>query len=303
MKTLSLIDFFRDYYRPNRLLGKSENTNRLYLLSIDSFGKTVGTVAKLEHLTDANVARHMQRVVDAGRSPSTANKDRAQLCAMWRYSVKIKLLEHWPTINPMTEPQRTPRAWLPDEVAKLFGAIDKQEGYFGNVPRSLWWHTLVLVLLDTGERISAIRNARWDWFSGEWFTVPAEARKGKRRDRTYRVSPMTLGYLMAIQQVSPECPFPWQYSDLYLWRLFGDLLKSAGLPSARGDKFHRIRKTTASVIHAAGMDAQDVLDHANRKTTLRYLDPRYVRTQQACDVLADFLAKPTRKPSPKRDTA
>ena len=257
MTDQTLSSFFETTYRPNRLLGKSANTTRLYKLSIDSFGKTVKTVPRLQHLTDANLARHMQRVVDLGRSPGTANKDRAQLCAMWRYATKLKLLEHWPTINPMIEPERTPRAWMPDEIERLFGAIDRQTGYFEDVPRSLWWKTLTLLLLDTGERISAIRQAQWSWLSGDWFTVPAEARKGRRRDRSYRLGSKTIGHLMAINQVSKSQPFPWPYHDLYLWRLFGDLLQDAGLPADRADKFHRLRKTTASVTHAAGLNARD----------------------------------------------
>lgn len=289
---MKLQDFFDTYYRPQRLLGKSPNTTRLYKFSIRAFAKTVGTDPKLSHLTDDNLIEHMQRVVDAGRSPATANKDRDQLLTIWRHANRLGMVDNYPNCPRLKEPQRTPQAWLPEEFENLLATIETEDGYFDSVPRSLWWRTLILTCLDTGERITAIRQAKWDWFSGEWFTVPAEARKGGRRDRAYRLSNETLGHLLAVRMVSPKNPFPWPYCDMYLWTLFGNLLKKAGLPSGRRDKFHKIRRTTGSVAHAAGLDAQEVLDHQSRRTTQRYLDPRFQRDRQACDVLAEFLAKP-----------
>lgn len=284
--------FFDTHYRPQRLLGKSPNTVRLYNLSIRSFGKTVATVPKLKHLTDMNVIAHMQRVVDLGRSPATANKDRDQLLTIWRHAHRLGLVGQYPNCPRLNEPQRTPQAWLPEEFERLLEAIEQEEGYFDSVPRSLWWRTLILICLDTGERITALRQAKWDWFSGEWFTVPAEARKGGRRDRAYRLSVETIGHLEAVRMVSPKSPFPWPYCDMYLWILFGKLLEKSGLPNTRRDKFHKIRRTTGSVAHAAGLDAQEVLDHQSRRTTQRYLDPRFQRDRQACDVLSKFLGKP-----------
>jgi len=152
---------------------------------------------------------------------------------------------------------------------------------------------MILLALDTGERIGALRQASWGWFRGEWFNVPAEARKGGRRDRAYRLGSDTIGHMLAIRLVSPAKPFPWQYCDMYLWNLFGKLLESAGLPATRRDKFHKLRRTTASAVHAAGMDAQEALDHQYRRTTSRYLDPRFTASRQPCDVLAEFLANPT----------
>ena len=294
-----LTDFFNDHYRPQRLLGKSKNTTRLYLFSIRSFGKTLATAPKLADLTDTNLIRHMQSVIDNGRAPATANKDRDQLLTIWRHAHRLGMVEGFPNVPRLNEPERTPQAWLPDEFARLLDTIDRQEGCFCDVPRSLWWKSLVLVCLDTGERITAIREARWDWFSDEWFQVPAEARKGSRRDRSYRLSNETLGHLEAIRLVSPSKPFPWPYCEMYIWSLYGKLLEEAGLPAGRRDKFHKIRRTTGSVAHAAGMDAQEVLDHQYRRTTNRYLDPRFTRDRQACDVMSDFLANPVK--TTKRD--
>ena len=102
-----LIDFFETYYRPQRLLGKSENTNRLYRMSISSFGKTVITKPTLADLTDANVIKHMQRLLDNGRSPATANKDRSQLLTLWRHAHRLKLVDSWPNVVEKTSSSET----------------------------------------------------------------------------------------------------------------------------------------------------------------------------------------------------
>ena len=287
---MTLTKFFHDIYRPQRLLGKSDNTTRLYLISIRNFGRTLTTEPTLADLTDLNLIRHIQRMRDAGRSPATCNKDRAQLLTLWRHAHRLGLVAVYPNVPQLIEPIRTPEAWLAGDIARLFDAIDKQTGHFGRVPRRLWWRTLLLLCLDTGERIGAVRQARWDWLCGDWLRIPAEARKGGRRDRAYRLSVDTLGHLAEVRTRSPVDVFPWPYCPVYLWTLFGDLLKSAGLPSDRRHKFHMLRRTTASVVHAAGMDAQDVLDHQYRRTTQRYLDPRFAPNRQACDALAEFLS-------------
>ena len=286
---MQLERFFDKHYRPQRLFGKSPNTTRLYLISIRNFAKSIGKSPHLDDLTDENVRNHMQSMLNNGRTAATANKDRAQLLTLWRHAHRLGLIDRYPQVPQLLEPQRTPEAWTADQIHKLLNAAEKQVGHFGSVPRGLWWTALILLALDTGERIGALRQARWSWFSGQWINVPAEARKGGRRDRAYRVGPETFGHLMAIRLVSPRTVFPWQYSEGYLWRLFGELLESAGLPSGRRDKFHRLRRTTASAVHAAGMDAQEALDHQYRRTTKRYLDPRFSPSDQACDVLGRFL--------------
>lgn len=284
-----LTDFFESTYRTERLLGKSENTNRLYRISIRNFAKTLGKQPNLDDLTVAKVCRHMQRMLDDGKAAATANKDRAQLVTIWRYAFQKTLVAEFPNVPQLTEPERTPVAWLPEEFSRLIDTIDQLDGMLVHVPRSLWWRTILLVCLDTGERIGAIRIAKWEWIYGEWLNVPAEARKGKRRDRAYRLNSETIGHLQAIRLASPSRPFPWPYCEDYLWTKYNEILKAAGLPHGRRDKFHKIRRTTASVSNAAGMDAQEVLDHAYRRTTQRYLDPRFTRDKQACDVIGAFL--------------
>lgn len=288
-----LIDYFTDHYKPRRLLGKSPHTTRLYKASIKAFGQTLGKKPTLDDLTDENLILHLQRRIDDGLSVATANKDRSQLLAIWRQAFRQKMIDTLPDVPEMPEPQRTPVAWLPQEVEKLFGAIYKSDGEIGGVPSRLWWDGLIRLSFDTGERIGALRAARWDWINDEWINFPAEVRKGRKRDRSYKMSQATRGSLNRLRPHTGgvEC-FPFPYSETYIWKLYKRLLERAGLPSNRKCLFHRNRRTVASVVYASGHDAQDALDHTHKRTTQQYLDPRYKRDISVCDILAAYLANP-----------
>ena len=162
-----------------------------------------------------------------------------------------------------------------------------------------------MLALDTAERIGAVAPASWHWLEGQWVHVPAEVRKNGRRDRRYFISSTTCGLINRIRQyrADDELIFPWPYSKQYLWQKYDRILQDARLPHGREDKFHRLRKTTASVVHAAGMNAQEALDHQNRRTTRRYIDPRFVQSAKPSDEISKFLSTPTetnrRRRSPK----
>lgn len=295
---MHLSDFFETVYLPRKLFGRSPQTARLIRYSIDSFEKTLKRKPVIDDLCDDNIRRHMMRVIADGKSVATANKDRAQLCAVWRFAFLLRYIDHQPTVQQLPQPERVPRAWEQHEVQSLLDACGRLKGKVGQIPARYWWSSLIETCLDTGERIGAVSSARWDWLSGRWLLVPAEFRKGGKRDRQYRLNASTVCAITKMRTYTEgDAIWPWPYTHTYLWTKFKTILKAAGLPTDRRSSFHRIRRTVASVCHAAGMNAQDVLDHADRRTTRNYLDPRFNRDRQACDVLADFLANPRRDDS------
>jgi integrase len=60
-----------------------------------------------------------------------------------------------------------------------------------------------------------------------------------------------------------------------VWAWLTSILIAAGLPHGPKDKFHKIRKTTAShIAKAAGASmASAVLGHSDVEVTKRYIDP------------------------------
>lgn len=297
-----LSEFFKTVYTPRKLRGASVNSFRLYRLCISQFGKTLGRDATIDDLTEENVLRHLARRSNV--APATRNKELSQLSAMWRLASRQGMVEGWPTIPPEPEPERAPIAWLADEVEALLAAADRQPGRIGMIPARLWWSALLRVIFDSGERISAVRVARWDWLSGDWLTIPAEARKKKTRDRKYLLNPETIKALSELRRCGDiRDVFPWPYRPNYLWLKYNKVLESAGLPTSSEHKFHCCRKTLGSVVYSAGMDPQDALDHSDRRTTKRYIDPRFQREKQPSELLAEFLANPSlRASAPSQST-
>lgn len=288
--------YFEDVYRIKKLWGKSPNTSRLYRLSIRSFERTLGRPANLADLTNENVMRHMDRVLALGRSKATANKDREQLLVIWRHAARAKLVKNWPDVPKAIEPVRTPEAWLAEDLEALLAAARRQPGTIGRAPAALFWEALIRVCLDTAERIGAVMGLGWDDLDRDWLLVRAELRKGSKRDKRYQLSSETLDLLGQLRKYTggQKTIFHWPLHPTYLWAKYGQVVKSAGLPNGRKCKLHRLRKTTASIAYACGLDAQAILDHQERRTTESYLDPRFTRQDQASDVVSAYLADKTR---------
>ena len=100
---MTLQQFFEQTYQPLRLLGKSKRTVTLYEYSIRLFEETLGRPAELSDFTDVAIAKHLQRLLDQQRSPHGVNKERAQLCAMWNFAAKKRLVEAFPTVPTITD--------------------------------------------------------------------------------------------------------------------------------------------------------------------------------------------------------
>jgi integrase len=288
---MRISEYFESIYRVKKLWGKSENTVRLYRLSVRSFGKTLGRDADLADLTNENVMLHMQRVLSNGRSKATANKDREQLLVLWRHAFRAGLIKTWPDVPKCVEAQRTPEAWLIDDLEALLESARSQPGQIGTAPAGLFWEALIRICLDTAERIGAVMGLKWDDVERGWVMVRAELRKGSRRDKRYQLSRETIALLAELRKFNGRHAtiFHWPHHWTYLWARYGKVVKGAGLPSGRKCKLHRLRKTTASIAHASGLNAQELLDHQHRRTTNAYLDPRFTRDEQASDVVQSYL--------------
>jgi integrase len=296
---MKLTELFNDY-KAKRLRFKSPNTARLYHHTIRSFGKTLGRDPTIADLTNDLVEQHMARIIDGGGSPASANKDRSQLLALWRFAATHKIVEHWPDVQIANEPEAVPLGWLPGDLEKLLAAAETERGFLGEVPARLWWSALFRVLRATGERIGAIVHLERHHLQGDWLLVPAEHRKGKRRDRLYPIGADAAEAVRALIAAtkSGNLIFPFPFAATYLYKKLNHVLLRAGLPIDRRSKFHRMRRTVASAVAQAGGDPTAALDHASPKTTKKYLDPRIVGAVQVADILAAYLANPT-KPAPE----
>lgn len=292
-----LLTFLNDFYVTQRLIGKSHKTARLYRCSVSQFSKYLGRDALLSDLTDATMAAFLRHRLDTGTTKATAEKDRVQISAIWRFAHAKQEVERLPTIQSISVPVVAPVAWTMDELGQLLEScrttggvyVDNQRAQWA-VTRAVWWTALHHVLWCTGERIGAVLQLRWRDIDGSTINFPAEIRKRGLRYNHREIDQQCVDALAKMQDAwfcaDPDClVFPWSLTSSMIWTHYREILKDAGLPQDRLSKFHRIRKSVASHIQAKGGNAQEAMQHASRRTTESYLDPRICRPEQPIDTL------------------
>jgi len=83
--TITVRDFYTKVYKPRRLVGCSQRTHQLYLVSLKHFDDHFGRLATLADFND-DVMTTFAAEHSEGRSPATVNKSLNQLLALWRYA-------------------------------------------------------------------------------------------------------------------------------------------------------------------------------------------------------------------------
>lgn len=297
---MTLREAFDRLYRPKKLFGKSASTVRLYGYTFQYFAVFLGREATIDDLTDETVMSLMEWIRDRPLSLRTANKTRDQLCALWSFLAKKGIVKTFPDVPSFVEPQRSPTAWTQSQVRLLWECCAAQGGYVAGVPAGLYWLTLHSVAWDSLERIGAVKQLlKTDIrMEGSWIHFRAETRKGRRRDFTTKIHPVTTALLAKLCVCQPDeaLLFPWPYHPSYFWIKYKSMRERAGLPTDREHSFHCIRKTGASFAEAAGADASKLLGHSSRTVTERhYIDVTIAKREQA----SDYLFRPG-EPEPPR---
>jgi integrase len=282
-----LQNLFDQMYRPLRLRGRSANTTRLYGCTIRAFGKWLGYAPTIEDLSDLTLSRYLDHRA-AIRSPYTAEKERSQLCSLWRFAADRGIMPTRPEVPPAPLPDRVPRAWTLGELGAIYRAAAATRGMVGSVTASVWYPALVSVLWESAERIGAVLECRPDDFDGTHLHVHAEYRKGGKRDRVYRLSSRTCS--LVSQARGGIKLFDWPRSRTLLWAKYADIVARAGLGKGRHLSFHALRRSAASHYAARGGDPVQLLDHSSPRITHRwYLDRKLTdRGPAPCDVLPEL---------------
>lgn len=274
-------------HQRRKLRGCNANTLKHYQIAIRQFGESLGRVPKIRDLTDDNVMDCVWWIVERGRSARTGNSLRKKLCCLWRLACRKGILREWPELENIPEPARTPIAWTRPQLEALFAELSRQTGTVCGIPANRWWTALHLFLWNTGERIGAVLQLRWENvdLAGGWVNVAAETRKGKKADKLFKLGADTIDAIRRIAKPERERVFPFDRDRSTLWLRYRKLLKRAGLPHGRKYKFHCVRKSVATHYEAAGGNATALLGHSSRAVTEAYLDPRLIPQLYAADVL------------------
>ena len=143
----------------------------------------------------------------------------------------------------------------------------------------------MLALYDTGHRLEAILLSEVSDLQNGFLT----ARKTKQdRETVHKLHADTLAAIENLPEHESGLLFPWPFKRRQIWREFGKLLDKAGLSGGRRNKFHKLRRTSATHLAAvAGIEAAEQhLDHKTHGLAYStYIDPRFMPTIKAADVL------------------
>lgn len=286
-----------DLYVNHKLALSADHTRYRYTHALNLFREFLKREPLLTDLRDVVVTRAIGWIMRGrGLSAGSASKFRDCILAVWRYGARKGLVKDdsgailFPDVVDVREPRRIPIAWTMGQLGTLWRYLERMPGELDGIPASDWFCSLHAVIWDTGERIGALRKTELKQidFDGGWIVVRAEVRKGRLADKLSKLHPATVELLKRIRFPERKLVWPWPYSPLYLWRVYGDILQRAGLPNGRDRKFHCIRKSVATHITAlSGLgDAQSALGHASGELTRDvYVDPTIAKGVFPADIL------------------
>jgi len=271
-----LRNYFNQIYRPKKLLGKSERTSRIYLLTFDRFAEFLQHNPTLADLTEDAIYGFLDWRLSAGRAWHTVDKESDKLLAVANYAARKRHIEQFVDRPNLKPPEQMPTCWTLDQLLSLLQACRVARGWIGGAPARLWWLAFHFVCLSTGERTEAMLSLRWDMLKGAILSVPPSVRKGRRKAARYVLPEPVAAILKELRAYSADARIfaaPWKDLRSSFYGHYTNLLKLAGLPSGRDFKPQKLRKTFASFLEAAGGDATTALGHVDRRTTKEsYLD-------------------------------
>lgn len=277
---MTLETFLDTVYVPLRLRGRSPESVRLLRHAITQFSRWLGRPALLDDLDDLVVSQWLTTMAGK-KSPNSVARERSGILALWNLAQGRGLVRLRPTVAPELIPQSTPRAFTVEELERLAQAARWSSGFIGPVPAGKFFPALIAVGFETGERINALlRTPRHCW-ARPTLTVPAAVRKGGRLERVYELSPEACDLVDHVVRHTGPTVFWWVASSTALRKRWKTITRRAGLGDGREVQFHALRRSTASHLAAAGLDATSYLGHSTDRITRRsYLDPRVVDSRR-----------------------
>lgn len=283
-----LDSFFQKDYAPQRLLDASEQTAKVYKITLKFFDEFLRRPARLCDLNDATVGSFAQARMNVVKR-ATVKRDLDVIFAIWRFAHLTGKVRKGPTLKQLHVATPSPIALSEAQIHAVWDAIQCEAKHVAisstptiEVPGPIWWSALFLTCWDTGERLSPVLElveANLDTVEG-YVKFIAEDRKGKTSDSLKRLHPDTL---LAISRLLDCYPvrrndskvFRWSANRGAIWSRLGAIMVRAGLPDSREFKFHAVRKSSVSHFAAAGGDPVAHAGHSSDVITRRhYLDQR-----------------------------
>jgi integrase/recombinase XerD len=247
---------------------KSARTFSGYAYTMKQFYAVIGNMP-LEAVTKQHLYDYLAAMKKEGLGDRTCHNRCAEVSTMLRFhgvnvSIKVKYTE------------KIIRAYRDDELQKLLAAADSEE------------HLLFSFFLATGAREQEVMCATWNDidFEDGIFTVRDHPEFGfVPKDREMREIPLPADLVkrLKMRERAGNLIFPKNGKpNGHMLRTLKSLATTAGVnPKICG--LHVFRKTFATRLHRAGVDARSIqrlLGHGDLATTLAYLEAENARSEK-----------------------
>ena len=265
--------------------GLSPATYEQYLLTAIQFERWRGDPLPVSDLDEEPIREFLAFRFAEPRQPQTVNKDRRNLLALWHCAAEFDHIDREPRVKRIPrypEPKRLPTAWTLEDLERILAACSSARPLQGWDGRH--WRALLLTIYDTSHRIGCLLKVGREQLTRVGFLLVYGTQSKQNADTIHRLHPQTLEAIAAL----PDHPrlFPWPLRQRGIYEHYGRILRAAGLPSTRRDKFHRVRRTSyTQVMGSLGKDA--ATEHAGHSCDLSrlYADPTQLQRTSAVDVL------------------
>lgn len=288
-KDATLLSTQFELFRRHKLAMASRQTVYQYVLNLRRFDEFLERPATVADLQDEVVAAALNWLMRSKRlSPASASKMRDNLCCLWRFLCRKRIVDTDPDVPEVKEPRRAPIALTRDQLQRLWKFLQRMPGSIDGIPASDWFCSLVATCWDTGARKGELFGLRWEYvdLDAGFIVAKAETVKGGLEDQLYPIRPSTVERLRRIELPQREMVWPWPWSESIFYDKLGQIMLRNGLPDNRQFKMHIFRKSMASHLVVEGGNAQQALRHSSSAITERYyLDRRICPRESPIDRL------------------
>jgi len=260
-------------------LGLSTGYRYLLARAVAHFARWHRTPILLATLRRETIIAFMRAELAEGLSAVTVNGKRRALLTLLR-AARLKVGR----VPRVPEPIGLPQAWTLQECESIFSACATLSGHVGSLSASDWWLSLTVAIYYTGERIKAMRSIRSADCDLSVGTLIVRARSHKSRaDRLLWIPEQAAELIQRIHDPRRELLWPWPSHRNTLFKQFRRIIEAAGVPCPRGghNLFRRLRRTTGTLVEAAGGDGARMLGNSRAVFERYYLDPRMAAKSQA----------------------
>jgi len=274
---ITLSRYLDTVYVPSQL-DLSPGTVEQFRVAIRLLDRWAGRPQTLHDLSEEHIRSFLHDYYATGKSPATVNKKRSLLLTLSNHAHEEGFLDRPPRARRIPQARECPplpEAWTAQEVGRLLAAV----GEIYRDWRGIYFRALILLLYDTGARLSEMLSVRPDKISlDERMIVLWGSKTGTMRlARIHTDTVSACRALLSLERAPPgQPPFSSPWDRTWLRELFKRAARHAGLRvgRGRGGVFHKLRRTSGSLIEANGGDGSRHLGNSRWVFEKHYRDPR-----------------------------